>query len=279
MWKVDKIMREAEGGRRRSWWKQLLPSRSKQKTESMTTPSPSSNSSTVTGFQADNAGSQVTPSGGVSSNGSPLGQAAGQLTVQPTSGSQPTILTHGIEGAKFSREVDTANLNRVPIRRRSTVNGSLPSPAQRRKESIATVQSTKAKLLITRGNLWDNALEALREDNPKLISEFEKCLALEASGIASSTSPSKNDNSDAEFEIVESIIVNRYHDRHDETLARKSAVVRKYFEQVVKAIIASKSFISAAISSDPYSSLAWTGVCLLLPVRSPKSNISISDLF
>jgi hypothetical protein len=279
MWKVDKIMREAEGGHRRSRWKQLLPSRSKQKTESLDTPSPSSSSSNVADFQADNAGSQVTPSGGVSSNGSPLGQAASQLTVQPTSGSQPPILTHEIGGAKSSREVNPTNLNRVPIRRRSTVIDSLPSPTQRRKESIATVQSTKEKLLITRKNLWNNALETLREDNPKLISEFEKCLALEASGIASGTSPSKRDNSDVEFEIAESIIVNRYRDRHDETLARKSAVVRKYFEQVVKAIIASKSIISTAISSDLYASLAWTGVCLLLPVSNPKSNIRISDLF
>ena len=51
-----------------------------------------------------------------------------------------------------------------------------------------------------------------------------------------------------------------------ESLKGTSAIIRKYFDQTVKIIIASKDFISLATSANPYAALAWTGVSLLLPV-------------
>lgn len=49
----------------------------------------------------------------------------------------------------------------------------------------------------------------------------------------------------------------------DETVEVKPQV-----DRVVKAVLLAKEYISSAASSEPHAALAWTGVCLLLPVSA-----------
>lgn len=49
-----------------------------------------------------------------------------------------------------------------------------------------------------------------------------------------------------------------------------SLVLRDQFEKAIKVIVATREFISSAVSSEPHAALAWAGVCVFLPVRFPR---------
>jgi hypothetical protein len=46
-------------------------------------------------------------------------------------------------------------------------------------------------------------------------------------------------------------------------------VLRDQFDKAVKVVIATKGFISTAVSNEPHAALAGAGVCVFLPVSSP----------
>lgn len=52
-------------------------------------------------------------------------------------------------------------------------------------------------------------------------------------------------------------------------LGSESIKVREQGEKIIKFILWSNRFISAAVSARPYAALAWSGVSILLPVRRP----------
>jgi N-terminal domain of NWD NACHT-NTPase len=120
-------------------------------------------------------------------------------------------------------------------------------------------------------DLWDKAFEALRTRDGKLVNAYEKCLSediadstVEASDTAlASSKPNRK-------EELSNYIKHRI--RIDEEsawkvkLGSKTIVLRAQFDTAVKIIAFAKDFVTGAISADPHASLAWSGVCLLLPV-------------
>lgn len=53
-------------------------------------------------------------------------------------------------------------------------------------------------------------------------------------------------------------------------IGNRSLVLRDQFDKAVKVVIATKEFISSAVSSEPHAALAWAGVCIFLPVKTPS---------
>ena len=116
--------------------------------------------------------------------------------------------------------------------------------------------------MVAEDSLWDLAYKNLQRANPILVQNFNLYLGL-------STTDTEDGNPD--YSRIDEVTRKALEGLNDaesskESLNKTSATIRKYFEQAVKLVIASKDFISSAVSANPYAALAWTGVSLLLPV-------------
>lgn len=58
-------------------------------------------------------------------------------------------------------------------------------------------------------------------------------------------------------------------------LGDDSIAIRDIAEPIVGIIEWAQDYVSSALESSPYGSIAWAGVCLLLPVRSYSPEISM----
>ncbi|KAG7009653.1 hypothetical protein G7Y79_00002g007680 [Physcia stellaris] len=110
-------------------------------------------------------------------------------------------------------------------------------------------------------SLWTLAYTKLKGQDPELIREFRRCLGL--------TATDDGHINDTELDDITKRALRelgKSEEVRGDKLSRTKASIRKYFEQTVKVVSASNGLISAAISSNPYAALAWTGVSLLLPL-------------
>ena len=126
-------------------------------------------------------------------------------------------------------------------------------------------QASSKKSIVLEHSLWALAYENLQAKNPELVERFEHCLGI-------STTRIDTDNRDIIGPSMEKVVQGAFQelekcDYLKERLNSASSM-RNGFEQVLKIINASKDYISSAVSVNPYAALAWTGVNLLLPVRS-----------
>ncbi|MCJ1428331.1 hypothetical protein MMC29_006240, partial [Sticta canariensis] len=112
-------------------------------------------------------------------------------------------------------------------------------------------------------NLWMHAYEALKLRDPALVTDYERHLT---SADPSRTSPSLN----PELIDIEAIVKVKLDDREANRLVvhlgRQPIKVREHGEKIIKFILWSNDYISAAVSVQPYAALAWSGVSILLPL-------------
>ena len=130
-------------------------------------------------------------------------------------------------------------------------------------------------------DLWDRAYKLLRDDRSTrgLLESYEKILLSEIKdGIASQTLPASFESFDRQPQLAALVSKKlqavdnarwRFHIR-DETIEVKAQV-----DRLVKAVLFAKDFVSSAVSSEPHAALAWTGVCVLLPVRFRQFSVEI----
>ena len=117
--------------------------------------------------------------------------------------------------------------------------------------------------------LWTSAYGRLKDQDPELIREFRRCLGL--------TATDDGDINDAELDDITKRALRELEKPEEvkgDKLSGTKASIRKYFQRTVEVVAAGDAFISAALSSNPYAAVAWTGVSLLLPVS--RLNISPS---
>jgi hypothetical protein len=126
-------------------------------------------------------------------------------------------------------------------------------------------------------DLWEEVYERLGRDKSGLVAQYEKILALEEREEEQSSETAQNTHDQASQPKIT-------HSRARlTTLARKKLAsldesrltiklgsrilkVKDGVDPVVKILIAAKDFVSQAVASEPHAALAWTGVCMLLPV-------------
>lgn len=113
-------------------------------------------------------------------------------------------------------------------------------------------------------NLWMHAYEALKLRDPDLVTTYEHHLTSADPRHTVSAFPSLSP------ELIEAIIKVKLEDREAKRLVvhlgRQPIKVREHGEKIIKFILWSNDFISAAVSVQPYAALAWSGVSILLPV-------------
>lgn len=124
-------------------------------------------------------------------------------------------------------------------------------------------------------DLWMHAYEALKLRNPELVIAYERHLASADISHTSSASPSLSP------ELIEAIVKKKLEDREAKRLVvrlgEEPIKVREQGEKVIKFIIWSNGFISAAVSAQPYAALAWSGVSILLPVSCAMIQCCMSN--
>lgn len=116
-------------------------------------------------------------------------------------------------------------------------------------------------------DLWERAYEALENRDPHLVAAYA-CHSDPARN--SSTTPARWALSP---KIIEAVIEKKLQDNETKKLVLRlgteSIKVQEQGEKVIRFILWSNDFISAAVSARPYVALAWSGVSVLLPVRLP----------
>ena len=160
---------------------------------------------------------------------------------------------------------------------------------------------------VTIGNLWNQAYQELRADNEKLVNEYEKILAkslrtrnafqtllsasvlpgsvIAAPGLNASSTAKASDAADTDMvSVLAKVGTPQRNDQMRALLEDKieedkqamwklqlgehTVVVRDQIDKVVKVVAFAKDFIAQAVASEPHATLAWAGICTLLPVST-----------
>lgn len=137
-----------------------------------------------------------------------------------------------------------------------TTDGNPSSPSL----AIPVNTSKKAAHLPSGGlDLWAQAYEILQDREPELTEDYNKHLASLQDGTDSPKSIS-----------VESIVHQLLRDREKKqwrvSLLGKDIVIREQVERLTKFLLWSDSLVQAAVSSQPYAALAWSGASVFLSV-------------
>ena len=113
--------------------------------------------------------------------------------------------------------------------------------------------------------LWALAFQELHKANPELIKTFTSRLGVDTEiGDKWITG-----------DLAQKAISKIEETKDSKLVDGKSAKVRRHFEQIIKILVASKDFISAATAANPYAATVWTGVCFILPVSSHARQIPL----
>ncbi|MCJ1246978.1 Ankyrin-2 [Trapelia coarctata] len=137
----------------------------------------------------------------------------------------------------------------------------------------SSLQSTKT----TGENFWDRAWSSIQQGSKhtKLLNEYEKAL-LSAYGdtdvsIPSSAQPAQSGRQEQVARLVARTIEDV--DKKKMTLSggSRELVVREQVDRIIKALLFAQSAVTAAVSSQPFAAVAWSGVCLLVNLLSNSS--------
>jgi hypothetical protein len=141
----------------------------------------------------------------------------------------------------------------------ATVAVTTPSTTPRL-ETAAT--STEAPI----AELWNEAWDELRK-NTALFEEYETRLAACSSPIGL-LGAGKTERARVMKVLLEKKIVELESGRWKVGFQNNQFAVKDLIESVVGVVDWAKEYIGKAAQASPYSSVAWAGVCLLLPVRT-----------
>ena len=114
------------------------------------------------------------------------------------------------------------------------------------------------------GSLWDQAYEALKKDNAELIDKYNALLSKEAQSQAASQSDQRSRQAQLDAVIEHGLR------RMEETGSK----VEDTLAQASKLILWAKDWVGEAVKASPEASMAWSGVCLVLPLLTNAKTAS-----
>ena len=148
------------------------------------------------------------------------------------------------------------------------------TPSVARTELSNTTSDSKTVLNpVPPRDLWDEAYEALRETNSKIVERYEETIVR----IDQEVPHLGQVGSVARQEQLSAFITRRLESIEKEekslVVAGKRFVLQEQVNRVVRIIIFAKDFVSSAVNAEPHAALAWTGVCMLLPVSIERFRV------
>ena len=177
---------------------------------------------------------------------------------------------------KFGRTKDTSPAPR-PVSSSSQTSSVFVS-AQRDPSPIGNNHAGGGKSLTIKdpsAELWMYAYQELRSREPELVANYETCIFSDLADPAASGPTIR-------VELLVALIKQRMLDREEKQWALRlrkrqpSTPVREQGEKIIKFVLWSKDFVSAAVSTQPYAALAWSGVSVLLEVSFIMIMIHVS---
>jgi hypothetical protein len=126
-------------------------------------------------------------------------------------------------------------------------------------------------------DLWEEAYKHLTSEKCDLVAQYEKILALEECEEEKSIQTAQNiydqgvqpgitHSRSRLTTLAKKKLASLDESRLTINLGSKTLKFKEGVDPVVKVLIAAKDLVSGAVVSDPHAALAWTGVCILLPV-------------
>lgn len=121
--------------------------------------------------------------------------------------------------------------------------------------------STISKSGAAKDSLWTLAYHDLRQDNPKLAQQLCDCLGIRNTHDGAGDLVCSDIN-----RVVQGALEEITKSADSEEHSGTALAIRQFPRKAVTIVLASKDFIAAAASANPYTALAWSGVSLHLPV-------------
>ena len=150
------------------------------------------------------------------------------------------------------------------------------TPSVARTELSNTTSDSKLELVPPR-DLWDEAYEALRETNTKLVEQYEETIVRIDQAVAHLGPVGSVARQDQLSAFITRRLDSIEKDKKSLVVAGKTIVLHEQVNRVVRIIMFAKDFVSSAVNAEPHAALAWTGVCLLLPVSIQRFRVLHSD--
>lgn len=123
--------------------------------------------------------------------------------------------------------------------------------------------------------LWNQAYEELRENEPKLIEKYEERISYQVSGRVGKTTAVSGLRKVRRREQMEVIVKQKLEGIEDGDwripLADDLIAIRDLCGYVASIVDWKNEFVDTVSDFSPYESTAWAGVCLLLPVSTFSS--------
>lgn len=136
--------------------------------------------------------------------------------------------------------------------------------------------------MIPVAELWNHAYEQIREQEPRLIEKYEAEISFRVSTMVGITMAISGLGKVDRRQQMEVLVKQKLKEDEDGRwripLGDDRIAIRDLAGHVVSIIDWGKQFIGAALESSPYGSIAWAGVCLLLPVSTFSVEWGVSDL-
>lgn len=145
-------------------------------------------------------------------------------------------------------------------------------------ESETPVVAPSAQQAAPPTSLWERAYENLQKDEASLIKDYEDLLAKHLSldlSLASSSETSVNQQKMQQ--ITEKGLQHLTESRLKYTIAGTEFVVMDQVSQVSEALVKFKDYVSEAIKASPQASMAWAGVCVVLPLFTNPSTVEAAN--
>ncbi|KAF8863615.1 hypothetical protein BDZ45DRAFT_106079 [Acephala macrosclerotiorum] len=122
-------------------------------------------------------------------------------------------------------------------------------------------------------DLWSRAFENFCKEHKKLSEKYLHIISLEeAEELDNASLGSGSPQVTMKYSISEmSALAKKKLSQIDDNrcklrIGSKTIVVKEKMDQLIPAVLAAKDFVAAALTSQPMAGLAWTGVCILLPL-------------
>ena len=122
--------------------------------------------------------------------------------------------------------------------------------------------------------LWNVAYEELKVNEPKLIAEYEQCLSYNITDTLGATVALSGLAKVRRREQMEMLVKRKV--EGDEKGQWKvpfgddRIAIRDLAKPIVSVVSWAQEYVGDALEASPYGSLAWAGVCLLLPVSRSR---------
>jgi hypothetical protein len=155
------------------------------------------------------------------------------------------------------------------------------------KVSTSTTQQTSSSTqglplgerLCSISELWNQAYDDLKRDEEQLIKDYQSVLSSDMSMTMITPTLMTMGSSEERQQQMAALLARKVEETKKKTwklkFGGKEIPVKDVVESVVGIISWADDYISGALSTNPYASVAWGGVSLLLPVSPNHQNLSI----